>query len=214
MHKRIGDGTFVYYPQTGFQKGGIPWNKGLTKETDKRIKRGILNRPSRVTKIFTKEIIKTSVSEREAILKVNRYPNARMYKKLRRHIKENNINVSHFNNKKRSQERAKHLYKPSSHYLGTDKPISSRNLAIKLLKEGIFERKCYKCGRCKWLGQLIWLQLHHKDGNKKNNSLDNLELLCPNCHSTTNNFCFKGRTHTQESIEKGLNTKRKHGHIK
>jgi len=30
--------------------------------------------------------------------------------------------------------------------------------------------------------------MHHKDGNRSNNKEDNLELLCPNCHSLTDNF--------------------------
>lgn len=33
------------------------------------------------------------------------------------------------------------------------------------------------------------IQLHHIDGNRNNNSLDNLEMLCPNCHSQTENYC-------------------------
>jgi transposase-like protein len=33
------------------------------------------------------------------------------------------------------------------------------------------------------------MQLHHIDGNNKNNSLDNLQMLCPNCHSQTENYC-------------------------
>ena len=39
------------------------------------------------------------------------------------------------------------------------------------------------------MGKPIVLQLHHKDGNNQNNSLDNLMILCPNCHSQTDNYC-------------------------
>ena len=35
------------------------------------------------------------------------------------------------------------------------------------------------------------LELHHIDGNHKNNTLDNTLLLCPNCHSLTDNYKFK-----------------------
>ena len=38
---------------------------------------------------------------------------------------------------------------------------------------------------------LIPLELHHKDGNKFNNNLSNLELLCPNCHAFTNTYRTK-----------------------
>ena len=36
----------------------------------------------------------------------------------------------------------------------------------------------------------IPLELHHKDGDYRNNNEDNLELLCPNCHSLTSNYCY------------------------
>jgi 5-methylcytosine-specific restriction endonuclease McrA len=38
------------------------------------------------------------------------------------------------------------------------------------------------------LGQPINLEVHHIDGDRTNNSLENLQLLCPNCHSYTTNF--------------------------
>ena len=44
---------------------------------------------------------------------------------------------------------------------------------------------CNRCGIKKWNGELITFELEHKDGNNQNNSRENLELLCPNCHSQT-----------------------------
>lgn len=49
-------------------------------------------------------------------------------------------------------------------------------------------RKCEKCGSTSWLGQPINLEIHHINGIRTNNSLENLQLLCPNCHSYTENF--------------------------
>jgi hypothetical protein len=48
--------------------------------------------------------------------------------------------------------------------------------------------KCYICGLCSWLGQIIVLELDHIDGNSSNNRLENLRFLCPNCHSFTDTF--------------------------
>ena len=50
-------------------------------------------------------------------------------------------------------------------------------------------RKCENCGLEEWLGQPINLEIHHIDGNHYNNDLSNLQLLCPNCHSYTDNYC-------------------------
>lgn len=44
---------------------------------------------------------------------------------------------------------------------------------------------CNKCKLSEWLGEKLTLELEHRDGNKKNNSRENLEMLCPNCHSLT-----------------------------
>lgn len=60
-----------------------------------------------------------------------------------------------------------------------------------LIKHGIKENKCEICGCSEWNGKPIICQLHHKDGNKHNNALDNLQMLCPNCHSQTETFTAK-----------------------
>lgn len=49
--------------------------------------------------------------------------------------------------------------------------------------------KCECCNNAEWLGQLIKLEVHHIDGHKGNNKEDNLQLLCPNCHAYTDNYC-------------------------
>lgn len=59
---------------------------------------------------------------------------------------------------------------------------------------------CECCGLKQWQGKEIHLQVHHVDGNKKNNELSNLQLLCPNCHSQTDNFCAKNRKNLKEKV--------------
>ena len=52
---------------------------------------------------------------------------------------------------------------------------------------------CEICYNTKWLSIPISLELHHIDGNPNNNDLLNLQLLCPNCHSTTPNYRGKNK---------------------
>ena len=47
---------------------------------------------------------------------------------------------------------------------------------------------CWECGLTSWRGKKISLELHHIDGDKKNNARENLMLLCPNCHTQTPNY--------------------------
>lgn len=48
--------------------------------------------------------------------------------------------------------------------------------------------KCEKCQNTEWQNEQIPLEVHHKDGNSMNNEIDNLQLLCPNCHAQTENY--------------------------
>lgn len=58
----------------------------------------------------------------------------------------------------------------------------------KLIEEGIKEAMCECCGLSEWMGKPIPLELHHKDFNHHNNSLDNLQILCANCHMQAHNY--------------------------
>ena len=73
-------------------------------------------------------------------------------------------------------------------YLEQSKDIQSNKVRIKLLDEGLKEHKCECCGLTTWLNQPIPLELHHKDGDRYNNVLENFELLCPNCHAFTDSY--------------------------
>lgn len=64
-------------------------------------------------------------------------------------------------------------------------------LKKRLLKEGIKENKCECCGLTTWNEKPIFMELHHKDGNRFNHKLENLIFLCPNCHSQTETYRAK-----------------------
>lgn len=66
-------------------------------------------------------------------------------------------------------------------------------LKNKLFSAGIKENKCEICGITEWNGQPLNMELHHIDGNRNNFSLNNLQVLCPNCHAQTDNFTSKNQ---------------------
>lgn len=69
---------------------------------------------------------------------------------------------------------------------------STHRLKHRLFREGLLEQKCSSCGLgTEWNGKFISLQLDHKDGDRCNNQIENLRILCPNCHSQTDSFCGK-----------------------
>ena len=66
-------------------------------------------------------------------------------------------------------------------------------LKKRMIAEGLKPALCEKCQIKTWLGKPLQLELHHRDGNRKNHLLHNLELLCPNCHSQTDTFRAKNK---------------------
>jgi hypothetical protein len=70
---------------------------------------------------------------------------------------------------------------------------SRGHLKGRLLKAGLKSNECERCGINTWLGMPLSLALHHVNGDKHDNRLVNLQLLCPNCHSQTDNFAGRNR---------------------
>lgn len=67
--------------------------------------------------------------------------------------------------------------------------VDTSDLCERLLREGVFAHRCARCELTTWLGGPIPLQLDHIDGDRTNNHLANLRLLCPTCHALTDTYC-------------------------
>lgn len=68
-------------------------------------------------------------------------------------------------------------------------------LKHRLLNSGIFEARCDICELSVWMGKPITLELDHIDGDRTNHMLENLRILCPNCHAQTPTWRGKRRNH-------------------
>ena len=100
---------------------------------------------------------------------------------LKNAVKEYGLSTEHF----LGQSWNKENYDYSSFEKGSYKNSGKTTLTPLIKLRG---RKCENCGAEEWLGQPINLEVHHIDGDHYNNELSNLQLLCPNCHSYTNNY--------------------------
>lgn len=66
--------------------------------------------------------------------------------------------------------------------------VSRTNLRLRLLADGVKDARCERCGLTEWLGEPAPLQLHHVNGDGQDNRPENLQILCPNCHSQTDTY--------------------------
>ncbi len=83
---------------------------------------------------------------------------------------------------------------PLDELLVSDRTETSRySLKRRLLGTGIKAARCEECGLTDWRGRRLSLALHHINGDSKDNRLENLRMLCPNCHSQTENFAGRNR---------------------
>jgi hypothetical protein len=73
-----------------------------------------------------------------------------------------------------------------------------KHVKRRLVRLGLKENRCETCGISEWRGAPLVMALHHVNGDRHDNCLENLQLLCPNCHSQTENFAGRNVRRTVE----------------
>jgi 5-methylcytosine-specific restriction endonuclease McrA len=137
--------------------------------------------------------VKESLSIREALQKLGLAPKGGNYSTFNNRVKKLNLDTSHFTGQLWNKGKTLKPKREIQDYLTNKQSIQSHKLRLRLIAEGIFEAKCYKCNNTTWLGQPIALELDHINGDHEDNSLSNLILLCPNCHAQTETYRGKNK---------------------
>lgn len=137
---------------------------------------------------YTYEVLAPIVAKCTSVAQVLRRldlrPWGNNYKNLKLNITRLNIDISHF----KGCGWNKDLFKPLGLRAGST-----------TIRDHVFrqrEHKCEVCGLFEWCGEPINLEIHHINGVNCDNRLENLQIICPNCHSQTDNFRNKKRKTT------------------
>lgn len=142
-----------------------------------------------------KRFVEESHTYADVCRKIGWKPQGGNYRYVKKYINELELDTSHFTMKGKSNSGVKHNEKKVEDYLTTNSYIKADRLKWKLFSNGLKEYKCEKCGIIHWNGEQISLQLHHINGDNTDNRLENLQILCPNCHSQTDNYCGANNHH-------------------
>jgi HNH endonuclease len=152
---------------------------------------------------WTRDILESTVAASTSVCEVLRRLGLDVvggqHTHISRRIRALGIDTSHFTphartermrNNRRRRTAAEILVEEQS---ANARRVPSERLKRALLQLGIAE-SCALCEtKSEWLGCPLPLEVDHIDGNWRNNRMENLRLLCPNCHSTTDTYRGRGK---------------------
>lgn len=142
---------------------------------------------------YSKEILEDKVQNCYSIAELCRrlglIAKGSNFKTVRRKLDLFGVDYSHFTGQAWSKNINNPVYRGKYlPHLQEHSSLSSSNTKAMLFRFKLKTNKCERCGRSEWLGRPLVCELHHINGDSSDNRIENLQILCPNCHSQTDNF--------------------------
>ena len=133
-----------------------------------------------------KEAVKDATSYRQVIKKLGLMPAGGNYAQVKKYIHEHSFDTSHFKGKawNKGMSGIGKPRLPLEKILVKKSNYQSFKLKKRLFKAGLKEQKCEECGWAQISEDgYLPLELDHINGDRYDNRIENLRILCPNCHS-------------------------------
>lgn len=159
-------------------------------------------RPRRYTDTQLRDAVKRSRSIRQTLIRLGIRAEGGNYKTIQGDMQRLGLDTSHFTGKRwrsgssRPTFRARDL----SEVLIENSHVDTTTIRKRLLREGVKEHRCECCGTTEWLGRPVPLELDHINGIYNDHRLENLRLLCPNCHAQTDTY--RGRNKRPRGVHR------------
>ena len=141
---------------------------------------------SLIDEITLRKVVNESQSYSEVLTKLGYTERGgEIYRILKDRLSKFNIDTSFFKGKAHGKT---HNRKYDLSEVFIQHSLYRGKLIYLMVNNNIKPYKCECCGISEWMNKHITLQVHHINGDHFDNRLENLQILCPNCHSQTNNF--------------------------
>lgn len=148
-------------------------------------------KPRKYTIDQLKDAVSKSTSVRQVLLSLGLKPTGGNHENIKRLMRENNLDSSHFTGQAYLKGKKNNWVpkKPMKDILQKGVVFHTSHLRKRLINEGYLDDICARCSIKEWMGKPLTLHLDHVNGDRTDHRIQNLRLLCPNCHSQTDTYC-------------------------